>query len=72
MLVDYLLRIITAQVHDSRSITCCVNHSACMYVCSGPVMSHPHRLVLEISLLVVVDIIAGNALGKGLSLYGVV
>ena len=39
-----------------------------MYVCSDPVMSHPHRLVLE---GISVDIIAGNAPGKGLLFYGV-
>ena len=66
------LRITAAPVHDSRPIAQWVNHGAWVYVCSGPVMSHPHRLILEGSLLVVVDIIVSNAPGKGLLLYGVV
>ena len=46
-LVDYILRITTAPVHDHRSIAHWVNHGIWVYVCSGPVMSHLHRLVLE-------------------------
>jgi len=54
------------------SIAHWVNHGACIYVCSGPVLSHPCRLILEVSLLVVVDIVNGNPLERGLSLYSVV
>jgi len=47
VLVDYILKITTVPVHDSRSIAFGVNHGTCVYVCSCPVMSHPYRLVLE-------------------------
>src|SRR5882724_8901860 len=71
-LVDYILRITTAPVHDSVSIAHWVNHSPgciCVYIQSCLI---PCRLVLEGIYVVVVAIIAGNTPGKGLSLYGVV
>jgi len=63
-LVDYILRITAAPVHDSRSIAHWVNHSTWVYVCSGPVMPHPIDSYWRVSLLVVVDIITGNALER--------
>ena len=67
-LVDYILRITTAPVHNSVSIAPWVNHLP------GCISSHvsPPRLVLEGIYVVVVAIITGNAPGKGLLLYGVV
>jgi len=71
-LVDYILRITAAQVHDSVSIAHWVNHFlGCMWVqvlsCLTPVDSY-----WRVSMLVVVVIIAGNSPGKGLFLYDVV
>jgi len=63
MLVDYILRITAVPVHDSRSIANWVNHGTCMYVCSGPAMSHPFRIVLE-GIFGCGDIVTGNAPGK--------
>jgi len=71
-LVDYILRITTASVHDIVSIAHWVNHlpgCICVYIQSCLI---PCRHVLEGIYVVVVAIIASNALGKVLSLYGVV
>src|SRR5882724_10755381 len=49
---------------QSQHIAHWVNHGACMYVCSGPVMSHPCRLILEGISVVMVDIVIGIAPGQ--------
>jgi len=71
-LVDYILRITAAPVHDSVSIAHWVNclpGCICVYIWSCLI---PCRLILEGIYVVVVAIITGNAPGKGLSLYNVV
>ena len=70
-LIDYILKITAAPVHDSVSIAHWVNCSLgciCVYI---QLCLIPHRLILEGIYVVVVAIVAGNAPGKGLSLYGV-
>ena len=71
-LVDYILRITAAPMHDSVSIAQWVNCSPgciCVYVWSCLI---PCRLILEGIYVVVVATIAGNTPGKGLLFYGVV
>jgi len=71
LVVDYILRITTAPVHDIVSIAYWVNRSpGCICVYIGHVS--PRRLVLEGIYVVVVAIVASNTSGKGLLLYGVV